>query len=636
MPTHQDSNLAAVGPRQLQDLLRQFHSCQGSLDKSQIFRELIRGGAVRDLTSLLPFCFSLQGKPYTLADHAPFGALYRTAMPKNIVFRTGRQVAKSTNLAAHGVLLANCIPFFRTLYVTPLYEQIRRFSNNYVRPFVETSPLRDLWMGPGTENSVLQRSFANRAMMVFSFALMDTERVRGISADRCALDEIQDLDPDHIPIIRETMSHSDYSLMQMTGTPKTLDNCIEGIWSQSSQAEWFVKCTHCSFWNIPSREYHIEGMIGPWHHQISEQYPGTVCYRCRQPISPRFGVWVHKYPDRRQSFAGYHIPQIILPLHFARPNKWGELLYKRDGGNNTSTNTFWNEVLGEGVDTGQKLVSETELRAASTLNWHNNFTTPDPLLMQQVGHYKMRVMAIDWGGGGEEGVSFTAAALLGITPTGQIHVLWGKRFVLSQEHLREARELLHWMKAFRVELIAHDYTGAGVVRETVMVQAGFDLNRIMPIQLVRSASASLLHHVQPTVLHNRAHFRLDKTRSLLYTCQAIKTGLLRFFKYDKMEAKPGVVASPGLIPDFLALVEEKSQSRLAGDIYTITRNTMLSDDFAQAVNLGCAALWHANGAWPNFADAAGVARISSAQVLAASGYDPNWEDRVMGGFFNQP
>ena len=123
----------------------------------------------------------------------------------------------STSLASHGVMIANCIPYFRILYVTPLYEQIRRFSNNYVRTFIDRSPIKSLWSGTNTENSVLQRSFKNLSMMIFSFALMDADRVRGVSCDCINYDEVQDLDPDHMPIIRETMSHSAYGMEKFTG-----------------------------------------------------------------------------------------------------------------------------------------------------------------------------------------------------------------------------------------------------------------------------------------------------------------------------------------------------------------------------------------------------------------------------------
>ena len=603
---------------------------QTSLDRIVQLRKLAERGAIQTLEPLLPLCLTLQGKPYELSDHYPFSPVFKTSMPSQLVLKTGRQVSKSTSLASHGVMLSNCVPFFRTLYVTPLYEQIRRFSNNYVRPFIDRSPIKSLWSGTSTENSVLQRSFKNLSMMIFSFALMDADRVRGISADKVAIDEVQDMDPDHIPIIREVMSHSDYGLFQFTGTPKSLDNPLEALWRRSSQAEWFIPCYGCGEWNIPSMEFHIDAMIGPHHDFISEKCPATVCHKCRHPIFPRQGRWVHRYPNRRWKMAGYHVPQIIMPLHYASPDKWSELLAKQSGWGNTTQATFYNEVLGESVDAGQKLISETEMRQAARLPWRNNPNEPSRMMTDRLNQYPFKVLAVDWGGGGEDGVSFTTIALLGYTPAGKIHVLWGKRLVASQEHLREAREVLHWLRAFRADLVVHDYTGAGVVRETVMVQAGFELSRVMAVQYVRAASSNLIRYVPATPLHNRSHYRLDKTRSLLYTFQAVKLGLIETFEYDYVNDD-----NPGLLSDFLALVEEKTESRLAGDIYTITRNPMLTDDFAQAVNIGCAAIWHANNAWPNYAEAAAIGRVNSSIIQAAGSVDYGWNEE-RGGFFRGP
>jgi hypothetical protein len=319
-----------------------------------------------------------------------------------------------------------------------------------------------------------------------------------------------------------------------------------------------------------------------------------------------------------------------MPLHCCRPDKWAELLAKRE---TTAPHIFYNEVLGESVDVGQKIVSETELRNASILDWENNENNPDPKIMENLRHYRQRILAVDWGGGGEAGVSFTSIAVLGLRPgDNKIDVLWGKRLKTPNDHMREAREVIHWVRQFGVDIIAHDYTGAGIVRETILVQAGFPAERIMPVQYVRAASRNLITSVAPTPLHQRQHYRLDKTRSLLYTCQAIKLGLLRFFKYDYKDQD-----NPGLIADFLALVEEKTESRLAGDIYTITRNPMFSDDFAQAVNIGASAMWHSNNIWPDFARAAAVARISHSVIEAAGSRDYGWEeDRTMAGYMSMP
>lgn len=583
-------------------------------------KSMVEAGGMHTLEPLLPLCLSLNGKPYDLEDHFPFSPFYKTRMPSQLVVVSGRQVAKSSNLAAHGVVLSNSIPFLRTLYVTPLYEQIRRFSNNYVSSFINQSPIRSLWTGTTTKNSVLSKTFRNNSSMTFSFTGTDCDRIRGISCDCMNLDEVQDLDSEHFPIIRETMSHSAWGLTKFTGTPKTLDNTIHGLWKRSSQAEWFVPCDHCSHWNIPSMDCDLEKMIGPLRDDISEESPGTVCAKCCKPINPRFGHWVHRYPDRRWDFAGYHVPQLIMPLHYASHKKWDELLAKQRGWGNYTQARFYNEVLGVSVDAGQQLVSETELIRAGSLPWSNNPNQPDKAVMVRLPHYTTRVLAVDWGGGGESGVSFTTMALLGLAPDGKIHCLWGKRLVASQEHLREARELLHWTSVFAPDVVVHDYTGAGVVREAVLVQAGFDLNRVMPIEYIRAASGAMIKHVPASILHNRGRYRLDKTRSLLWTCQAVKLDMLRFFKYDYVNDD-----NSGLMHDFLALVEEKTESRLAGDIYTIVRNQMLSDDFAQAVNIGCCAIWHINSCWPNFAQAAAVGQISLAGLQAYDG--PGWDDR---------
>jgi hypothetical protein len=207
-------------------------------------------------------------------------------------------------------------------------------------------------------------------------------------------------------------------------------------------------------------------------------------------------------------------------------------------------------------------------------------------------------------------------------------VLWAKRLLIGGDHLAEAIECMKWSEIFKCDFVAHDYTGAGTVRETVMVQAGFNLDRVMAMRLVRSASQDLLVYKPPTPINHRAHYSLDKTRSLLYTCQAIKLKQIRFFQYDWTSQD-----SPGLISDFLALVENKSDSRMGSDLYTITRNTLMTDDFAQAVNLGAAALWHINDAWPNFATLAGVMATTQQQAARQLVVDDDWAADEIGNRF---
>ncbi len=574
---------------------------------------------------LLPLLLNLKGQPYTIGDHFPFSPIFRHRRPRKLILKTGRQVSKSTSLAADGVVVSFLHPFFTTLYVTPLFEQIRRFSNNYVRPFIEESPLKHLLLGQNAEQNVLQRSFSNFSKMQFSYALLDADRIRGITADKVAIDEVQDMDSDHIPIILETMSYSKYEMSQYTGTPKTIDNTIEGLWQQSSQGEWFIPCFSCGHWNIPSMHHDLEKMIGGIRDDISAERPAIVCAKCSKPINPRFGRWVHRYPDRRWDFAGYHVPQVIMPIHYESADKWATLVGKRDGWE-AQPHTFYNEVLGESYDVGQKLITLTELQDAAILPWENNPLEPDPAALASVKNYSRRVLSVDWGGGGEAGISLTTLAVLGYLPNGHIDCIWAKRLSTPHDHLGEAEECLHWYQKFSCDYLAHDYTGAGILRETFMVQTGLSLSKILPIAYVRAATKAPMYHVPKTVLHPRDHYRVDKTRTLLYTTMFIKMKSLRFFKWDRKSAE-----QPGLISDFLSLVENKVETKQASDIYTIVRAAGLPDDFAQAVNIGCASLWHVTQQWPDFAKIAGM-RVTAQQVDAA-------EDRrsdAMGGYFNTP
>ena len=556
----------------------------------------IRNGAVPNLSSLLPAILNLDGKPYGLDKHYQFESLFNFHMPRRTILKTGRQVGKSTVISAHGVIICATVPYFRNLYITPLFEQVRRLSSNYVRPFIEQSPIKSILIGPETENSVLQRSFRNNSMMQFSFALLDADRIRGIRADQVIIDEVQDMDSDHIPVIRETMSASEWGTMKIAGTPKTLDNTIEREWLSSSQAEWCIVCRACKYLNVSSTFNDLMKMIGPPRSDISGDNPGTVCAKCSRVIYPKDGRWIHKHPERRTNYAGYHIPQPIMHIHYSRPDKWAELNAKKEGMGNYTHEKFLNEVLGESSGAGLQLVSLPELQAASNPDLKNNPRDPSLNCKDDIiKKYRHRVLSVDWGGGGAKGVSLTVLAVMGITASGVIEVIWAKRLLTPHDHMAEAGECLKIYRMFKCEFIAHDFSGAGVIRETVLVQSGISASNLLPVQYIRASSKGMFTYVPSAPAHPRAHYRADKTRSLLTTCSAIRKGSVRFFAYDYISSE-----EPGLIQDFLALIESKATTSIGSDIYTIQRNPALSDDFAQAVNIGCLCLWHMTGSWPNF------------------------------------
>ena len=584
------------------------------------FKYLLSTG-LPNLTPLLPFLLSLKGKPFTLERHYPFEPFFNTFLPRKILLKAGRQVGKSSNLAAQGVVSAASIPFFNTLYVTPLYEMIRRFSHNYVRGFIEQSPIKNLLVRNSSSQNVLQRQFLNHSSMYFSFAFHDADRTRGLSVSRLSVDECQDLDSMLLPILRETMSGSeDWGLEQYAGTPKTLDNTIEQLWQRSSMGEWCIPCDHCKYLNVPRMSHDLIDMLGPWHADISDECPGTICAKCGKTVYSTSGFWVHEHPDRLVEFAGYHLPQLIFPIHYSDPDKWAVLKGKEGGAYNTSTNVFFNEVCGESYDRGSKLVTQTDIEQAATL--HEN---REEIARQTIGLYDLRILSLDWGGGGEQEVSFTTYAVVCRRTDGTgIDVIYGFRSLTPHDHKREARIAIDLVEKFQCQFIAHDYGGAGQFREKYIVDAGWPIERLIPIQYVRAATQGMMRFIPATEIHPRNHYRLDKSRSLVLVCHQIKSKHIRFFAWDNKGED-----DRGLLSDFLALVEEKTDGRTGSDMYTIIRAANQTDDFAHSVNLGCCSCWHIKQDWPNVTDMDKY--MPSADFLRAASPSTTeriWEDAI--------
>ena len=591
----------------------------------QQFLTLLQQQPTTSVCHLLPLLLQHDSKPFTLERHFQFESLFQSEVPQSATYMTARQCGKTYSVCANAILCAVVNPGVKQLFITPLFEQARRLSSNYIRPLIFESPVRDLLVNTRTDQNVLQRNLSNGSMLQLTFSYKTPDRARGIRTDFCKFDEVQDSAADDHPIIMEAMSHSDYEVVQYTGTPKTPENVLTGLYQDSSMAEWFIPCLACKHWNVPSLEHDLAAMIGPWRADISPARPGLVCARCQRPVFPHLGHWEHRHAKLRWLRAGYHLSQPIMYIQYTRPDKLAQLLAKRDGMCSYTPEKYTNEVLGEPSGVGAQLVSEPELRAASTLPWENHPQEPAPELLNLLGQYQYRVLAVDWGGGGKklsvsgEQISKTTLALLGWLPTGRIHVLWGCRLNTPHDHLLEAEQCLQFFRQFRCHFLAHDYTGAGSLRETFLTQVRVPLERIVPIAYVRAASSAIMSFVPPTELHPRRHYTVDKTRSLLLTCTVIRLGRLNFFKYDYRSKD-----DPGLIRDFLGLVEEKIPTRHASDIYTISRHDRLSDDFAQAVNIGCCTLWYHTRQWPEVTMRPGY-ELSEAQELAMNGGGQGWD-----------
>ena len=370
--------------------------------------------------ALLPYLFRVKGEPFSLKDRPQFDVLFEKTLYPDTIVMSGRQLGKSMTLSRSEVFLPLCIPQFQLLYVAPLQEQTRRYSDLYLTEAIRSCPLAQKLQsksmaGVLSDAKIISatghQTFANGAGIQLTYAKTSADRARGIMADMIDFDEIQDQTDETVPIISESLTSSKYGCRRFTGTAKVTENYIETLWQKSSMCEWVMKCEGCGTWAIPNLDGGVLKMIGA---------DGLHCLHCGKRINVRKGQWVGGYEDRMYSFRGYHIPQVVCPAIVDDMNNWQKLLRKLTTG---TLATFIQENLGISYSVGQRLLTRNHIKRQSVLPSTKRL---QELIKENPGRYSFIVAGIDWGGA--ELSSFTVITVIGIRPNGRIDTLWARRY----------------------------------------------------------------------------------------------------------------------------------------------------------------------------------------------------------------
>lgn len=556
---------------------------QAYKDKIEAQREFI------PLAPLLPLLLQLRGQPYSLKwSHFMFAPMFMAGVvPRQLMFKTGRQTSKSTSIAASQILRAYLQNFYNILTVMPLFEQVRKFSSNYVRPFITGSPLKSKLVGDLKTDSVLQRSIGTQSNLYYSYSSGDPSRIRGIPADEICLDEFQDFDLSDLPIIESCTGASPFKILRFTGTPKTFDNPMQLSWDDSSQAIWHIDCHHtgCKKTNRCSVQGDLLKMLGD---------DTLICAFCGRPVNSRAGYYVHDFPERRMLFPGYHVPQPILPMHYESPKDWFVL---KETQRNKPTYAFYNEVLGESFDVGAKILTADELHAACTVD-----PIDEPEQMPR-GQYVAEALGIDWGGRGKEKtsdtddfISNTAMALGGMLPDGTVEIKWLFKVPYVVDLSEEAKIAVRVAEHAHVEWLALDYGGQGNVQESQIRANGWPPQRVVPFTYTSMTPAKpIVFYNPPRQRGVRSSYSLDKARSLLLLCELIKRGMVRLPKSDKYINDH--------LRDFLNIYEESIENPSGSPRRLVKRLSRRTDDIVHAINFVVMTLYHSTGQWPQIAEA---------------------------------
>lgn len=553
----------------------------------ETFKDSLAANPCQSLSKLLPLLLSLEGKPYSLRNHFPFEPIFRIHnVPRRLILKAGRQVSKSTSLAASQIIKAYLQSYYNILTVTPLSAQASRFSNNYVKPFLLRNRLPHKKFINKTDpiNSVLQRSLPNGSILFYNYSCGDPNRIRGIKADEIDTDEIQDFDLSDLPIIEQCMAASDFKLLRMSGTPKTRDNTIEVNWLDSSQAHWHIDCqeTGCKYENNCCVDGDLLKMLGD---------ETLICAKCGKPVDSRSGYFVHDYPLRQMDFAGYHIPQPIFPMHYAKSAAWKIIKEFQARG---PMYAFYNEVLGESYDIGAKIITSEQVKAAAIAPVHKPNEYPK-------GRFQMTVVGVDWGGRGkektndtEEHVSNTAVSVAGLRGDGVIEINWLYKVPYEFDLKNESVITVETARLTHADFIAADYGGQGNVQQTLLEATGWPPEYIIPFTYTRMGmNKPIVHYEESKDTGVRSSFSLDKARSILLLCELIKQKRVLLPQSDEYINNH--------LHDFLNIIEETTESPTGLKWRLVKRLSRRTDDIVHAINFAVMAIYHYTGQWPEIA-----------------------------------
>lgn len=406
-----------------------------------------------------PQTMDLGYTPFTI-DNAPWFKAILDKGYANVLLKTARQVGKSVGIFARAFGYMATIPGFKVMYCAPTNTDLHTFSDEKLKDFYTfSSIIRDHFMkGPETKNSFSRWVFRNSSSLSLRNAARGGANFRGPTNDMIGVDEIQCMPVEAIPIARKTLLRSSFRYEVYSGTPLTMDNPIQGMWDHSTQAEWYIKCDHCSGGD---KNYYV--IVG-----LRNFTPmGLICDRCGKLINPLNGMWVEHYPT--SDIKGFRIPQGLGDWTDYRDLYWNTIKTE-------PIHNVHNEVLGLSYDSAVQFLAMQELRDAVDSRIELVSKIPENLAMRKT------FMGIDWSMGGSCHTAFVVGLDLDGVHWAPLMMRIIPHGVKDADHLAE---IIAAIDEFRVNMVVADVGVHGDRNFRIADHLG-DPHRVVQCQYVYS------------------------------------------------------------------------------------------------------------------------------------------------------
>lgn len=468
----------------------------------------------RELQTRLTFAeiaqkiLTLQGEPYCLDNYPMFVDILNSPFQRKLM-RSGRQVSKTTIMAADMCVNVTLTPYRQVIYCNSSASQTTSFSNSKLEPFLRLSPYiyHNVMRGRDIIDNVFNKRLRNYAEISMSYFSESADRVRGKSGQIMYLDEVQDMLWDAMIDAEECLSAAPNPRFVYAGTSKSVNTPLEFLWRKSTQKEWVIKCAGCGKYNRPSKEN-----IGT---------DGLICKKCGHALNTFEGQWMSFFDGPGEPFAdGFWIPQIIMPMHCRNEDKWKQLLQKM---NVYSPAKFDNEVLGLANGEGEQPITEEMLREACI----PDLVIHDHVCQENAAGAKYIVAGIDWGGGGISGVSRTVLSIFAAWPEQPRFVKIFGKIYSEGEPAKHVDDIAMWLGRFNCHMVCGDHGGGNFAMSALAGKLPQHM-RLVPV-MYSDASA-------PSRWDEQAkRYTVNRTILIDSFFTDLKKGVVRMFNWNEFE-----------------------------------------------------------------------------------------------------
>jgi hypothetical protein len=182
----------------------------------------------------------------------------------------------------------------------------------------------------------------------------------------------------------------------------------------------------------------------------------------------------------------------------------------------------------------------------------------------------------------------------------------------------EIQEIIRLIAQFKPLFVAHDYGGAGNIRESTLIDAKVKAKMLIPYTYCMAPTQNVIRYHEARK-GARSYYSIDKPRSIRVLCAMMKAKKVLVPNYASCIDEEEI----NMLDDFLNLTQERQERVSGSDLLLISSVLNKPDDIVHAMNFACSCIWRTNGKYPDLVEAQQL--VFTAEELADfNPEDPDW------------